>query len=117
MAVEGAFHRRERVFEARSAVEQHDALILAHAAAGQFLLIGRVGRRAFGAQQQPFLLGHVAAGLLDVIFYPTGGGTGLIGMVKAFDELEAIGWIGSKRPRMVAVQASGCAPIARHSRQ
>ena len=51
--------------------------------------------------------------LPDVIFYPTGGGTGLIGMVKAFDELEAMGWIGSKRPRMVAVQASGCAPIVR----
>lgn len=43
----------------------------------------------------------------DVILYPTGGGTGLIGMWKAFDELEAIGWIGSKRPRMVAVQADG----------
>jgi threonine synthase len=49
----------------------------------------------------------------DVIFYPTGGGTGLIGMWKAFAELEAIGFIGSKRPRMVAVQASGCAPIVR----
>jgi threonine synthase len=49
----------------------------------------------------------------DVIFYPTGGGTGLIGMWKAFDELERIGWIGKKRPRMVAVQASGCAPIVR----
>lgn len=47
----------------------------------------------------------------DVIFYPTGGGTGLIGMWKAFDELEQIGFIGSKRPRMVAVQATGCAPI------
>jgi len=51
--------------------------------------------------------------LPDVIFYPTGGGTGLIGMWKAFAELEAIGWIGSKRPRMVAVQATGCAPIVR----
>jgi threonine synthase len=51
--------------------------------------------------------------LPDVIFYPTGGGTGLIGMWKAFAELEAIGWIGPKRPRMVAVQASGCAPIVR----
>ena len=51
--------------------------------------------------------------LPDVIFYPTGGGTGLIGMWKAFDELEAIGFIDSKRPRMVAVQASGCAPIVR----
>lgn len=49
----------------------------------------------------------------DVIFYPTGGGTGLIGMWKAFDELEKIGWIGSKRPRMVAVQASGCAPMVK----
>src|SRR5437899_207034 len=49
----------------------------------------------------------------DVIFYPTGGGTGLIGMWKAFDELEEIGFIGSKRPRMVAVQASGCAPMVR----
>ncbi|XOV89865.1 MAG: threonine synthase [Pseudomonadota bacterium] len=51
--------------------------------------------------------------LPDVILYPTGGGTGLIGMWKAFDELEAIGWIGSHRPRMVAVQASGCAPIVK----
>jgi threonine synthase len=49
----------------------------------------------------------------DVIFYPTGCGTGLIGMWKAFAELEALGWIGSKRPRMVAVQASGCAPMVR----
>jgi threonine synthase len=49
----------------------------------------------------------------DVIFYPTGGGTGLIGMWKAFDELEAIGLIGPERPRMVAVQAEGCAPIVR----
>ncbi|MCG8354573.1 MAG: threonine synthase, partial [Kiloniellales bacterium] len=51
--------------------------------------------------------------LPDVIFYPTGGGTGLIGMWKAFAELEAIGWIGPERPRMVAVQASGCAPIVK----
>jgi threonine synthase len=49
----------------------------------------------------------------DVIFYPTGGGTGLIGMWKAFAELERIGFIGAKRPRMVAVQASGCAPMVR----
>lgn len=51
--------------------------------------------------------------LPDAIFYPTGGGTGLIGMWKAFDELEALGWIGPKRPRMYAVQAEGCAPIVR----
>src|SRR5438477_12138753 len=51
--------------------------------------------------------------LPDVILYPTGGGTGLIGMWKAFDEMEALGWIGSARPRMFSVQASGCAPIVR----
>ena len=51
--------------------------------------------------------------LPDVIIYPTGGGTGLIGMWKAFDEMEEMGWIGSRRPRMVTVQAAGCAPIVR----
>ena len=51
--------------------------------------------------------------LPDAIFYPTGGGTGLIGMWKAFEELEAMGWISSKRPRMIAVQATGCAPIVK----
>ncbi len=51
--------------------------------------------------------------LPDAIFYPTGGGTGLIGMWKGFDELERIGLIGSKRPRMIAVQAAGCAPMVR----
>jgi threonine synthase len=51
--------------------------------------------------------------LPNVILYPTGGGTGLIGMWKAFDEMEALGWIGRKRPRMFTVQAAGCAPIVR----
>ena len=51
--------------------------------------------------------------LPDVIVYPTGGGTGLVGMWKAFDEMEALGWIGSARPRMISVQAAGCAPIVR----
>ncbi|MEZ4745599.1 MAG: threonine synthase [Calditrichia bacterium] len=51
--------------------------------------------------------------LPDVVIYPTGGGTGLIGMWKAFDEMEALGWIGSKRPRMVTVQSDGCAPMVR----
>lgn len=51
--------------------------------------------------------------LPDVIFYPTGGGTGLIGMWKAFDEMEQLGWIGSKRPKMISVQSSGCQPIVR----
>ena len=51
--------------------------------------------------------------LPDVIVYPTGGGTGLVGMWKAFAEMESMGWIGSERPRMISVQASGCAPIVR----
>lgn len=51
--------------------------------------------------------------LPDVIFYPTGGGTGLIGMWKAFDEMQQLGWIGSARPRMVVVQAENCSPIVR----
>ncbi len=51
--------------------------------------------------------------LPDVIIYPTGGGTGLIGMWKAFDELEQLGWVDARKPRMVAVQTEGCAPIPR----
>jgi threonine synthase len=51
--------------------------------------------------------------LPDVIIYPTGGGTGLIGMWKAFAEMEALGWIGSHRPRMVAAQSEGCAPVVK----
>lgn len=51
--------------------------------------------------------------LPDVIIYPTGGGTGLVGMWKAFGEMEALGWIGPERPRMVTVQAEGCAPMVR----
>ena len=50
----------------------------------------------------------------DAVFYPTGGGVGLIGMWKAFEELEQLGWVkAGKRPRMIAVQAAGCAPVAR----
>jgi threonine synthase len=55
--------------------------------------------------------------LPEVIFYPTGGGTGLVAMWKAFDELEALGWIGSKRPRLFAVQSQTCAPIVRAFRE
>jgi len=51
--------------------------------------------------------------LPDVIVYPTGGGTGLVGMWKAFDEMQELGWISEKRPRMISVQAAGCAPIVR----
>jgi threonine synthase len=51
--------------------------------------------------------------LPDAIFYPTGGGVGMIGMWKAFDEMEKLGWIGSRRPKMIAVQADGCQPVVR----
>ena len=51
--------------------------------------------------------------LPDAIFYPTGGGVGMIGMWKAFDEMEAMGWIGAKRPKMIAVQVQGCQPVVR----
>jgi threonine synthase len=67
------------------------------------------GKKTLGYE----LAEQLAWRLPDVIVYPTGGGTGLIGMWKAFDEMERMGWIGSKRPRMVTVQAAGCAPIVR----
>jgi threonine synthase len=51
--------------------------------------------------------------LPDVLIFPTGGGTGVVGIVKAFDELEQLGWIGAKRPKIVVVQAAGCAPLVR----
>ncbi len=55
--------------------------------------------------------------LPDVVVYPTGGGTGIVGMWKAFDEMEALGWIDSRRPRMISVQSDGCAPIVRAFQQ
>ena len=51
--------------------------------------------------------------LPDAIFYPTGGGVGMIGMWKAFEEMETLGWIGARRPKMIAVQAEGCQPVVR----
>jgi threonine synthase len=59
------------------------------------------------------LLEDLGGRLPDVILYPTGGGTGLIGMWKAFDEMQRLGWIDSRRPRMFSVQSSGCAPVVR----
>jgi threonine synthase len=59
------------------------------------------------------LVEQMQGGLPDVIVYPTGGGTGLVAMWKAFAELEALGWIGSQRPRLISVQAEGCAPLVR----
>ena len=67
------------------------------------------GKKTMGVE----LLEQLGWEVPDAIMYPTGGGTGLIGMWKAFDELEALGWIGPERPRMYAVQAAGCAPMVR----
>jgi len=67
------------------------------------------GKKTMGIE----LLEQLGWEVPDVILYPTGGGTGLIGMWKAFDELEQLGWIGPERPRMICVQAAGCAPMVR----
>jgi threonine synthase len=67
------------------------------------------GKKTMGYE----LFEQMGGALPDVIVYPTGGGTGLIGMWKAFDEMERLGWIDPARPRMVSVQAAGCAPIVR----
>jgi len=67
------------------------------------------GKKTMGYE----LAEQMAWSLPDVIIYPTGGGTGLIGMWKAFDEMERLGWIGAGRPRMVTVQSEGCAPMVK----
>ncbi len=67
------------------------------------------GKKTMGYE----LFEQLGGSLPDVILYPTGGGTGLIGMWKAFDEMQRLGWIGSERPAMISVQAEGCAPVVR----
>jgi threonine synthase len=67
------------------------------------------GKKTMGYE----LVEQLGGRLPDAIVYPTGGGTGLIGMWKAFDEMERLGWIGRERPKMFTVQAAGCAPIVR----
>jgi threonine synthase len=67
------------------------------------------GKKTMGYE----LVEQLGGRLPDAIVYPTGGGTGLIGMWKAFDEMEALGWIGPERPKMFTVQAAGCAPVVR----
>jgi threonine synthase len=69
--------------------------------------------RVEGKKTMGYELFEQLNGLPDVIIYPTGGGTGLIGMWKAFDEMQRMGWIDSKRPRMISVQSATCAPIVR----
>ena len=67
------------------------------------------GKKTMGYE----LFEQLGGRLPDAIIYPTGGGTGLVGMWKAFEEMEALGWIGSERPRMISVQSEGCAPMVR----
>ncbi len=111
MAIHGAtVHRIDGL------IDQCGALVGEGAAAGRWFDMSTLkepyrieGKKTMGLE----LALQLGWSVPDVIFYPTGGGTGLIGMWKAFAELEAIGLIGPKRPRMVAVQAEGCAPIVR----
>lgn len=67
------------------------------------------GKKTMGYE----LFEHFGGMLPDVVIYPTGGGTGIIGMWKAFDEMEQLGWIGPQRPRMISIQSTGCAPVVR----
>ena len=105
-----------RVYVADGQIDECGALVGKGAAAGLWFDCSTLkepyrleGKKVMGFE----LAEQLGWELPDAIFYPTGGGTGLIGMWKAFDELEAVGLIGSKRPRMYAVQAEGCAPMVR----
>jgi threonine synthase len=71
------------------------------------------GKKTMGYELWEQFGGAEGARLPEVIIYPTGGGVGLIGMWKAFEEMQTMGWIGGERPRMVVVQAAGCAPVVR----
>jgi len=105
-----------RVYRVNGQIDECGALVGRGAAEGRWFDFSTLkepyrieGKKTMGLE----LAAQLGWELPDAIFYPTGGGTGLIGMWKAFDEMEKLGWIGSKRPRMYAIQASGCAPIAR----
>ncbi len=111
IAVQGA-----RVYRVNGLIDQCGAIVAEGAARGDWFDLSTLkepyrieGKKTMGLE----LAAQLGWRLPDVIFYPTGGGTGLIGMWKAFDELEAIGLIGPERPRMIAVQAAGCAPIVK----
>jgi threonine synthase len=111
IALQGA-----RVYRVNGLIDDCGAIVGKGAAEGLWLDFSTLkepyrieGKKTMGLE----LAAQFGWKLPDAIFYPTGGGTGLIGMWKAFDELEKLGWIGSQRPRMFAVQASGCAPIVR----
>src|SRR3990170_3689785 len=105
-----------RVYRADGQIDECGKLVGEGAAAGRWFDCSTLkepyrleGKKVMGLE----LVEQLGWKVPDAIFYPTGGGTGLIGMWKAFDEMEAAGLIGSERPRMYAVQASGCAPIVR----
>lgn len=111
IAMQGA-----RVWRVNGLIDQCGAIVAQGAAEGRWFDFSTLkepyrieGKKTMGLE----LAAQLGWTLPDAIFYPTGGGTGLIGMWKAFDELEAMGWIGSERPRMYAVQSAGCAPIVR----
>lgn len=105
-----------RVWRVNGLIDDCGAIVAKGAAEGRWFDFSTLkepyrieGKKTMGLE----LAAQLGWRLPRAIFYPTGGGTGLIGMWKAFDELEALGWIGSERPRMYAVQAAGCAPIVR----
>ncbi|WP_425228129.1 threonine synthase [Sphingomonas sp.] len=105
-----------RVYRVNGQIDECGAIVGRGAAEGRWFDFSTLkepyrieGKKTMGLE----LAAQLGWRLPDAIFYPTGGGTGLIGMWKAFAELEALGWIGPERPRMYAVQAAGCAPIVR----
>ena len=105
-----------RVHRVNGLIDECGAIVAEGAARGRWFDMSTLkepyrieGKKTMGLE----LAAQLGWSLPDLIFYPTGGGTGLIGMWKAFAELEALGLIGPKRPRMIAVQAEGCAPIVR----
>jgi threonine synthase len=109
-----------RVYRVNGLIDDCGAIVAAGAAQGRWFDMSTLkepyrieGKKTMGLE----LAAQLGWSLPDIIFYPTGGGTGLIGMWKAFAELEALGLIGPERPRMVAVQAEGCAPIVKAWRE
>jgi threonine synthase len=105
-----------RVYRVNGLIDECGAIVSKGAAEGHWFDFSTLkepyrieGKKTMGLE----LAAQLGWRLPKAIFYPTGGGTGLIGMWKAFDELEQLGWIGPERPKMFAVQASGCAPIVR----
>ncbi|THD37370.1 MAG: threonine synthase [Sphingomonas sp.] len=105
-----------RVYRVNGLIDECGAIVGKGAAEGRWFDFSTLkepyrieGKKTMGLE----LAAQLGWRLPNAIFYPTGGGTGLIGMWKAFAEMEELGWIGAERPRMFAVQASGCAPIVR----